>query len=179
MLLGVHCFLLPFGNRIREGFAYHIECYYGTGKVCLVHGIIRIRCRKKKEGMPSRRSMVFWKYTFSDSCICALDLCFFHAICRIWGSDILKSIMIYIYIFIANLGVPMIFIHADEHNDLYICLLIHGFTCTGSPGFHVPQHKTRQALRCKSTTLGFSCVLEVTPHVDAAHLLCTVSSFPR
>ena len=26
--------------------------------------------------MPSRRSMVFWKYMFSDSCFCALDLCF-------------------------------------------------------------------------------------------------------
>ena len=25
------------------------------------------------------------------------------------------------------------------------------------------------------STVGFSCVLEVTPHVDAIHVLCTVS----
>ena len=47
-------------------------------KVCLVHDIIRIRCRNVfffKEGMPCRRSMVFWKYMFNDPCISSLDLC--------------------------------------------------------------------------------------------------------
>ena len=46
--------------------------------------------------MPSRRSMVFWKYMFDDPFICAwVYVNVFHAIRRMWGSDMLKSVMIY------------------------------------------------------------------------------------
>ena len=52
--------------------------------------------------MPSRRSMVFWKYMFNDPSSWALDLC---VLCN----DMLSHDKINHNIFIANLGVPTIF----------------------------------------------------------------------
>ena len=45
----------------------------------------------------------------------------FHVIYRIWGSDMLTSIMIYS---LQTSTFPWLFIHADEHHDFYIYMCL-------------------------------------------------------
>ena len=99
-----------------------------------------------QEGMPSRRSMVFWNM-FNDPFIWALDLC---VSCNTKDLGI-RHVKINHDIFIANLGVPMIF-YSRWWTQWYICLF--------SKGSHVAKGEWIWILDCVQSSTGVLCSTE-------------------
>ena len=91
--------------------------------------------------MPSRRSMVFWKYMCNDPLFWASDLC---VSCNMEDLGI-RHVKINHDIFIANLGVPMIFRlrwwHQVYLSGLIVYLLLAIFYCILLCSFHCEVHE--------------------------------------